>query len=546
MRIRQAVAFAAIALGFLSLVPADAVADGVYIPPDAYPAMPKIPVQRAMIVYRDGMETLVVESTMDTEALDVGWILPLPAEPTKLDVADGGMLTSLAFCLRPAITHDLHDFWVYAILVLGFLVPIMLFAICSKEGVSVFTVVCWFLIYILLLGVLVPAGMHAGGEGPATATVLVRSTQRVGDYNVSVLRAGDAQALSQWLADNGLRALDENASAVVGDYIARGWCFAVARLAREKGGEATPHPMAETFPAERPVYPMKLTSLADSITRVELYIVADRRAAAKGFHCALADRFAPDSRGYPEDLSPAKWGKNTGVGVGNPDILEQMWDGCVLTRLQAGLVPEAMDRDVAIELTEFRPHRDHYFSPRGRSQLAVAILLWGAVPIVLVAAVVCYKRRRPSRRGARVLIVVVGVTLVAAGAAYLSAPVIAVGPSVEFMEGEMRAHNMGEVATLMVRQGNLHAGMTPAEMLDAFENGVKSMLDVPLTDGGRIANIFTGEPMHYERSPGNFSTRTVGDKTYFCLYDKYAREIRAVELPPPTKPEGAENPGENE
>jgi hypothetical protein len=114
------------------------------------------------------------------------------------------------------------------------------------------------------------------------------------------------------------------------------------------------------------------------------------------------------------------------------------------------------------------------------------------------------------------------------------------------MGGEMRAHNMGQVVTLMVHQGNLHAGMKPAEMLDAFENGVKSMLDVPLTDGGRIANTFTGEPMRYERSPGNFSTRTVGGKTYFCLYDKYAREIRVVQLPPPTKPEGAENPGENE
>lgn len=536
---------AAIALGFLSLVPADAAADGVYMPPVAYPAMPKIPVQRAMIVYRDGVETLIVESTMDTETLDVGWILPLPAEPTKLGVADPGMLTSMVFCLRPRITHDLVELWVWAIVALGLLVPTALRAALSRKGVTLQWLLIWLLLYIVVLALL-PALGHAGGEAPAAATVLVRSTQRVGDYNVSVLRAGDAQGLSQWLTDNGLRALDENASAVVGDYIARGWCFAVARLAREKGGEATPHPIAATFPARKPIYPMKLTSLADSTTRVELYVLADRRAAAKGFHCAVADRFAPDSRGYPEDLSPAKWGKNTGVGVGNPDILKQMWDGCVLTRLEADLVPEAMDRDVAIELIEFRPHRDHYFSPRGRSQLVVAILLWGAVPIVLVAAVVCYKRRRPSKRGARVFLVVVGVTLVAAGAAYLSAPVIAVGPSVEFMGGEMWAHYMSEVATLMVHQGNLYAGMAPAEMLDAFEKGVKSVLDVPLTDGGRIANLFTGEPMRYERSPGNFSTRTVGDKTYFCLYDKYAREIRAVELPPPTKPEGAENPGENE
>jgi hypothetical protein len=538
MWIRHVLAVAALVFAFFSLSPAGAVADGVYIPPVAYPVMPKIPVQRAMIVYRDGVETLIVESTMDTETLDVGWILPLPAEPTKLDVADGGMLTSLAFCLRPAITHDLHDLWVWAIVALGLLVPSALRAALSRKGLTMQWLLIWLLLYIIVVGLL-PALGSAGGEAPATATVLVRSTQRVGDYSVSVLRAGDAQALSQWLADNGLRALDENASAVVGDYIARGWCFAVARLVREEGGEATPHPIAATFPAERPVYPMKLTSLAGSTTRVELYVVADRRAVARGFHCAVADSFAPDSRGYPGSPSPAKWGKNTGVGVGNPDILEQMWDGCVLTRLQADLVPEAMDRDVILELVEFRPHRDHYFSPRGRGQLVVAILLWGAVAIVLVAAVVFYKRRRPSRRGARVFLVVVGVTLGAAGAAYLSAPVIAVGPSVEFMEGEMRIHYMGEVATLMVHQGNLHAGMTPAETSAAFEKGAEFLAEALLTEDGRIANPFTGEPMRYERSPGNFSARTVGDKTYFCLYDKYAREIRAVELPPTPKPQGA-------
>jgi hypothetical protein len=167
------------------------------------------------------------------------------------------------------------------------------------------------------------------------------------------------------------------------------------------------------------------------------------------------------------------------------------------------------------------------------------MLLWGAVPIALVAAIVFYKRRRPSRRGARVFLVIVAVTLVATGAAYLSAPVIAVGPNVKFMEGEMWAHYMGEVATLMVHQGNLHAGMTPAEISVAFEKGAEFLAEALLTEDGRIANPFTGEPMRYERSPGNFSTRTVGDKTYFCLYDKYAREIRAVELPPTPKPQRA-------
>ncbi|NIA21757.1 MAG: hypothetical protein GWP05_07300 [Anaerolineaceae bacterium] len=53
-----------------------------------------------------------------------------------------------------------------------------------------------------------------------------------------------------------------------------------------------------------------------------------------------------------------------------------------------------------------------------------------------------------------------------------------------------------------------------------------------LEEESLIVNPFTGRRMKYERSPGNFSSRRIGGKTYLCFYDIDGRETR-VELKPP-------------
>ena len=77
-----------------------ALGDGMYKAGVAFPANPTIPSQRALIAWRNGSETLIVESTYQTPSPNVGWILPLSAQPTKLEQADPGLLPSLSMCLR--------------------------------------------------------------------------------------------------------------------------------------------------------------------------------------------------------------------------------------------------------------------------------------------------------------------------------------------------------------------------------------------------------------------------------------------------------------
>lgn len=83
-----------------------AFADGCYIPEKAYAKLPDIPLQRVILSYRDGIETLIIESSLDSEDQSFGWIILLPEVPTILEEVSPGFLKTLSSCIQPEITHD--------------------------------------------------------------------------------------------------------------------------------------------------------------------------------------------------------------------------------------------------------------------------------------------------------------------------------------------------------------------------------------------------------------------------------------------------------
>lgn len=84
-------------------------ADGKYFPEKASKKAPSIPRQRAVLAWKDGMETLIIESALDGEGQEFGWIIPLPAEPCTIEQASTGFLDTLSLNLQPKITHDLSE-----------------------------------------------------------------------------------------------------------------------------------------------------------------------------------------------------------------------------------------------------------------------------------------------------------------------------------------------------------------------------------------------------------------------------------------------------
>lgn len=517
-------------------------ANGCYMPEMAYPKLPDIPLQRAIVVWKGGIETLVVESALDSESKNVGWILPLPAEPTSLAKSDAGTLTSMTRCVRPKITHDIgSDLMIVPFIFLA-LIPltcVWIFRVDDKVRSKEIRILV--LLYIpvglVLTAILLPSlGRKAGGS-TGSPFIQIQSIQRVGNYDVSVLRAENAGALAKWLADNKFKTLDERARTIVDDYISHKWCFMVARLRRDSGGPATPHPILATFPADKPVYPMKLTALADSTTRVELYVIADKRAAAEQFRVADCHKYSRKTGGRHfsyASYAPIPYYTTAGkeLTIGNPDVCEMMWNGCVVTRLETDLEPQQMKDDISIGFEDYSVHRDHFFTAGFRNGVVSNITLAGLSILLLCCAVVFHKRRKPPRWEVIVLIVLMLATLTAAGITYFALPTIPAyitggkGGGRSFMYIQ-RVQASIDIA---VADGLLHDGMSNAGLAkfpDILEKA-------ELISERYLRNPVTGERMKCERSPGNFSIRTIDSKRYICLYGPNAREIR-IELSPPSK-----------
>ncbi len=80
-----------VVIGFL-LSASAAFGDGCYVPERAVRKIPEIAAQRALLSWKDGVETLVISSALNSEAQTLGWIIPVPAVPTTVEKATPGSL----------------------------------------------------------------------------------------------------------------------------------------------------------------------------------------------------------------------------------------------------------------------------------------------------------------------------------------------------------------------------------------------------------------------------------------------------------------------
>lgn len=495
--------------------------NGIKFPEAGFP-VPSVPGQRALIVHREGRETLVVESSYETASPEVGWVLPLPAEPERLEVAEPGGLASLSTCVRPRVMHDLSAYSQGPKWLLALLAPLacVMITVAPPRGCAVGIVIALFLV---LASLMLPALNATKGFGDMAAGVSVSSVQEVGGYTASILRAESAEALSGWLREQGLMALPEKAGPIVEDYIARGWCFLVAHLRREGEGVARPHPMSVTFAAEKPVYPMRLTSLAPGKTAVELVVVSDRQASAEPMQLIAADRYRLEPE---EEAQYGRWGAcyraaETGLVIGHPDVVSRMWDGCVVTKLTGELSGEQMGRDMELALGEVRPFRQRIYSAQGRKGVAAAVAWWGAVVFVAVSGVV-FQRGRRSRNWERVAVASVGVlTLLGVVAVYAVVPVSEVKSGRQFSERfeGYRMRRLAAVASELIVEGRLAA-------VDRLARFPEIAVEEQAIDRKILINPLTGRPMRNRRAAGDFAVREIEGKRYVCFYDLDACEYR--------------------
>jgi hypothetical protein len=218
--------------------------------------------------------------------------------------------------------------------------------------------------------------------------------------------ADGAEALGAWLEVNGYASLTEKAEGIVADYGREGWHFVAARLRREGNGLSVPHPLSITFPAAEPVYPMRLTAIAESEVYVDLFVPADGRAHTERLPLEFCDTYhsskaagrsiaVTDGNGKRE--LPGFIAQEYRSRIGHPRALDLMWNGCTVTRLSGLLGPQEMDADISITLRDAEPFRTHHYSRQGArhaGELSGLVLWTVLVPVGLF----CLRRHRCQAR----------------------------------------------------------------------------------------------------------------------------------------------------
>lgn len=397
-------------------------ADGKYWPERAYEAPPRIPAQSAVLAFRAGVETLVIESSAESPSRSLGWIIPVPSEPEAVEEIRPGLFESLAYCLGPTIVHDLTEqvrssAWFFACLA----VCALLFALKVRIGY----IVCIALGFAFVTLFPMALGGRGGLGGDGTPGVTVAASRRVGSYAVETLRATDAKALDAWLSGHGFAGLSAAERLIVDDYIRGSWCFVAARIARGEGGAATPHPILLRFEAAEPVYPLRLTALSGGATELDLFVVAEGATAPGLLRNAFVDRF----RWHEDRHSSLWWSDGIGTRIGHPDLKGIFWDGCVVTRLRGTLDPEAMGSDLVMRgETTLEPHRERFYSQRGALSIGAVVFFLVSAFGLLGLSLVIYDCRRagfgsdPRRDALWALWVLLGAVVVA-GTVALALPV---------------------------------------------------------------------------------------------------------------------------
>jgi len=195
------------------------------------------PSQEGIITFSKGKETLIIKVPA-MEIPDFAWVVPVPSYP-EVKKADQ-MFFSL---LSDAIREDLFS---------------------NKK--------IWYLTAYKPGGGLI---LDGGGYTPSKPdTVKVFEKKIVGNFETVILSAENPDDLVNWLNKNQFY-FPEKARETIEFYTKKHWYF-VAMKIRNPELLNELHPVEFTFETEQPVYPMKITSVNEGESRVNLYIFSDR------------------------------------------------------------------------------------------------------------------------------------------------------------------------------------------------------------------------------------------------------------------------------
>jgi hypothetical protein len=222
----------AIILLLLTAVPA--LADGGFFVMQEYYDVYQ-PSQKAVILYENGKEHLILSVMYHGDAEEFAWVIPVPGKP-DIDIA--------------------HSELFYELFELTMIEE-------NPDGFS----------------------FAPGAEGPGVDVI---AEEVVGPYATATLSADDPAALVNWLNENGYHFPAEGEE-IINEYIEKEWYFVATRIntVDETTGmalsEGAIEPMVLSFTSDKIVYPLRITSLSSHLPEVLLYVFADQKVVPRQY-----------------------------------------------------------------------------------------------------------------------------------------------------------------------------------------------------------------------------------------------------------------------
>ena len=251
-----------------------------------------VPYQRAILLFEDGKETLVLQSQYKTIEIDdansIAWVVPVPSVP-ELATIDADEATVAFFILglqsRPSVFPVVQiAVFIGLVLLVCFLIEYLFYRCFAKRtmGRTTHLAVSGLRFGIMLLVIFIFAIMFLSPSLGVKGVDVVKA-ETVGIYDVKVIRGDDATSVTKWLKDNGF-GFGEKDSIVFEQYVKKDWCFVTAKIgkdvslnSREAISEGLAAPLILRFDSKEAVYPMALTGTTERNTEVLLYVFSDHK-----------------------------------------------------------------------------------------------------------------------------------------------------------------------------------------------------------------------------------------------------------------------------
>lgn len=532
-----------------------ALADGKVFPPTAYPVEVRIPDQRAIMTWSNGVERLIIETRFTGVGTNFAWVVPLPSAP-RVEAATRGLFPTLTHLLRPSVVHNPTEWWRLAVFVgaiawlllsvrqsgtirwhdwlasllagLGFggiellILGIVVFSACmfSVYGVRVrrlsfMEVVAIILIHFLVAGMALPAMAKAKAKG-GSDSVEILDRQLAGVFETTTLTARDPGALRGWLNTNGY-VLPKDVEPVIADYLRDGWVFVASKVRREASSSeaGSLHPLSFTFSAKEPVYPLRLTGVGNGNLEVDLFVFGPERAKAAGFK--VRDAVRPQIMETTTE-SLQLGGRNAGLPLAHAGLQEAVGNAAFATRLQGTLTPEQMRQDAVIQWDGFNEVRDVRYSRLGAT---LTVLNWTGSALCLffvgLAAIARWRGVEPTRY-AKAMVAAVAVTAAATGFGHAQLEVVPVTLERRFARWSDFRNQQVAVRIALTDELGTNSPVTVEAVRGTLQRGLR----FAVTNGlSRPPKFLIRE----EDSPYNYTIRQGANGVEILFYDGLGRAV---------------------